>query len=96
MKPEYLAGARVGPWGLLNHLGSGGNAEVWRAAREDGQVVALKVLRRRAGDGYPRFRAETEVMSALHDETGVLPLLAVTRAVAPSAEPSGVVAPVNE
>lgn len=42
----WCSGDRIGPWELIEHLGSGGMAVVWRARRADGQFerdVALKL-----------------------------------------------------
>ena len=68
----------VGPWTLIEKLGSGGNAVVWRATREglDGEV-ALKVINATKPDKEPyrRFVAEIEFLQSLGDTNGVLPLM---------------------
>lgn len=66
-KGEDLApGATLGPYRLESQLGEGGMGIVFRAAREpDGQVVALKVLRRElTGDETHRRRFMREARAA--------------------------------
>lgn len=72
------AGDRIGPWTLLEPLGRGGNATVWKASRTvDDDVIALKVLdvRRPTSERYIRFRDEIAVLQTLTGEPGILPLL---------------------
>src|SRR6266498_3122384 len=72
------AGDRVGDWTLLEALGSGGNAEVWRAKHaSSGTVAALKLLRVRnpGSERYRRFRDEIRVHQLLAGTPGLLPLL---------------------
>ena len=60
--PRHSKGEAVGKLELVDQLGEGGNAEVWRAS--DGQSdVALKILHRRRTDSepYQRFRQEIQV-----------------------------------
>ena len=68
----------LGPWTLIEKLGSGGNAVVWRATRDglDGEV-ALKVINATKPDKEPyrRFVAEIEFLQSLSDTNGVLPLI---------------------
>jgi hypothetical protein len=70
------SGAEIGKWRLLDKIGHGGNADVWRA-EAGGQEVALKVLRSRKRDSeqWQRFRREVAAHAALEDVEGVLPLL---------------------
>lgn len=61
-------GTRIGPYLLEGILGEGGMGIVFRASREDGSVVALKVLRPElSGDeGYRRrFEREGRIASSL-------------------------------
>lgn len=64
------AGERVGPYRLMQRLGSGGMAEVWLAQRADGafkRQVALKIpvdLERRQGLAQ-RFVIERDILAAL-------------------------------
>ena len=68
----------VGPWTILNKLGSGGNATVWRATRDNSQTeVALKVINstKVRREPYQRFVREVEFLRLIGEEPGVLPLL---------------------
>ena len=61
------AGDRLGPYRLGELLGAGGMGIVFRAIREDGGEVALKVLREElAGDETFRRRFDHEARSASH------------------------------
>jgi hypothetical protein len=74
---DLKAGARVGHWQLLEELGEGGNAEVWRAERAgDGHVAALKILKTRKIDSrsWARFREEVQFVDSLPTNPGVLPI----------------------
>jgi hypothetical protein len=69
---------RMGPWRLVEELGRGGNAVVWRAVHAtDGSEVALKVLKSRkpTTEPYCRFVREIEFLRSLEDFDGVLPVL---------------------
>lgn len=68
---------RIGPWSLIEKLGSGGNADVWRATDANGREVALKVLHTaRAGrEPYRRFVREIQTLQNLPDLRGILPLI---------------------
>ena len=56
-------GAAIGPYRVLGLLGRGGNAEVYRAAGEDGSIVALKVPRHRDNAAaVERFRREIRLL----------------------------------
>jgi len=65
-------GTRLGPYKLLERLGSGGMAEVWLAERDDEvlhQKVAIKLLHPLVGNNAAeRFRSERHILGALrHD-----------------------------
>jgi serine/threonine protein kinase len=66
-----------GSWRLVERLGRGGNGEVWRARSRFGAVeVAIKVLTRLRGDGYPRFRQEVGILERLlFTDLAVLPVV---------------------
>ena len=65
-----LAGGMVGPFRVLDLIGEGGSAAVFRASRPAGsgeQLVALKVLRasRFSADAERRFRREQAILAQL-------------------------------
>lgn len=65
-----LVGSRIGPYALVEVLGQGGTAVVFRAQRASGagtQTVALKLLRTGlfSADGQRRFRREQGVLAQL-------------------------------
>lgn len=67
-----------GPWKLLDVLGRGGNATVWRATRPgDEQRVALKVIstKKVEKEPYQRFIREIEFLRDHEGLAGVLPVL---------------------
>jgi len=73
------AGDAVGPYRLIEQIGSGGMASVYRAVRQDmpERTVAVKVLNERwANHGalIERFRAEQEILAGL-DHPGIARLL---------------------
>jgi serine/threonine protein kinase len=70
------AGDQIDDWTLIAPLGEGGNGKVWRATRAGLGECALKVLSRKGGDRWQRFRDEVTVMQQLGDHPGVLKLLA--------------------
>lgn len=80
--PRYVkvrrmkAGDQIDDWTLIAPLGEGGNGKVWRATRAGLGECALKVLSRKGGDRWQRFRDEVTVMQQLGDHPGVLKLLA--------------------
>ena len=71
---RLVPGDVLGHWHLVQRIGSGGNADVWRAraARED---VAIKILRQASGRPLKRFRAEIDLLRLITGQNGVLPLL---------------------
>ncbi len=75
-RPRLKPGQTIGPWQLEEWLGSGGNAEVWRARQAD-QLVALKVLLQRnvTSEPFERFRREVEFQTTLGTRPGILPVL---------------------
>ena len=65
--PKLSSGAEVGPWTVLELLGSGGMANVYLAKRTDEafeQLVALKVVRRNTGL-VDRLRHERDLIATL-------------------------------
>jgi serine/threonine protein kinase len=67
----------VGPWAVLEKLGEGGNANVYRATRGDGGEVALKVVKttKAQREPYRRFVHEIETLQKLGEFRGILPLV---------------------
>ena len=60
-----MSAERVGPYRLEGELGSGGTGVVYRAVHDDGEIVALKVLRSElAGDETFRKRFLREARAA--------------------------------
>ncbi len=64
----------IDEWILQKQLGSGGNAEVWRAQRED-VTGALKILKRQGREAYSRFADEIRLHQQIDGRTGILPML---------------------
>lgn len=69
-----IAGDVLGQWHLVQRIGSGGNADVWRA-RSIHQDVAIKILRQASGRPLKRFRAEVDLLRSITGQSGVLPML---------------------
>lgn len=79
VEAAFVAGTRLGPWRLTQHLAQGGMGTVWEAERDDGafaMTVAVKVLR--AGlttDALRRrFHDERELLARL-DHPSIVRLL---------------------
>lgn len=65
--PDAFAGQRVGPWRLIEEIGRGGMAVVYRAEREGAdfqQVAAVKLLPR-GSTGHDRFVREQQILAQL-------------------------------
>jgi serine/threonine-protein kinase len=68
--PDPFVGMRLGPWRIVEPLGSGGMGTVYLADRADGQYeqqIALKVVRPVPGAGSrgPRLQAERHMLARL-------------------------------
>jgi serine/threonine protein kinase len=90
-------GDPVGRWTLTDPLGTGANAEVWRAEDGGGNEAAVKILHRRdaTSEPYRRFANEVRVLQELGDHEGVLPLVDSNLPEAPSRdEPAWLATPV--
>jgi non-specific serine/threonine protein kinase/serine/threonine-protein kinase len=77
--PVSLAGARIGPYRIVEEIGHGGMGTVYRAIRADDQYrkqVAIKVVRGGLGDEFRvhRFRAERQILANL-DHANIARLL---------------------
>jgi len=73
------ANERLGSWRLVEPLGPGGNAEVWKAVGND-DVVALKILNTKNPQSEPfkRFKAEIDILRRLGERPGLVPLIDVS------------------
>jgi serine/threonine protein kinase len=72
------SGQNVGPWTLIQPLGRGGNATVWRASRHGSETpVPLKLINttKVEKEPYQRFVREIGFLREHHALPGVLPLL---------------------
>lgn len=67
----------IGPYRVLDTLGHGGNAKVYRAVREgDETEIALKVRGGKpSAEPYRRFKQEIETLQRIGKFVGVLPVL---------------------
>ncbi|HUE89882.1 MAG TPA: protein kinase [Vicinamibacterales bacterium] len=70
-RPALDAGSRIGPFRLIARIGQGGMGEIYRAERVDAdftQQVAIKLIAARfhGADAVRRFRAERQILAALH------------------------------
>jgi serine/threonine protein kinase len=74
---RYKEGEQFGPWSLIEPLGQGGNAEVWKASHSNGSIVALKILYQKDpnSEPYKRFKAEVGFLRSLPKQTGVLSVI---------------------
>jgi serine/threonine protein kinase len=74
---DQLPTALFHSWRLAEQVDSGSNGEVWLAQSEVGALeVAVKILTRFGGDGYPRFRREVLTLEEmLFTDLAVLPIL---------------------
>ncbi len=83
--PGRSKGDVVGKWVLVDPLGEGGNAEVWRA-RDGDADVALKILHRHKTDSepYQRFCQEIQALRQIGSHPCIMPLLDASLPKAPS------------
>src|ERR1051326_2119917 len=72
---RYEREKTVGPWMLLDPLGSGGNGEVWKA-RSRTSIAAIKICRSRTptSEPYRRFADEVLVLKSMGDRPGIVRL----------------------
>jgi serine/threonine protein kinase len=67
---DALVGSAVGPWKLLHHIGTGGTASVYAAARNDQEfrkVAAIKIIKpgMDSEEILRRFRTERQILAGL-------------------------------
>jgi serine/threonine protein kinase len=74
---ERSTGRMVDGWQILEELGTGGNATVWRARQGASGEVALKIIDTGtpSTERYQRFQREVEILERLRDRPGILPML---------------------
>ncbi|HKO96879.1 MAG TPA: protein kinase [Pyrinomonadaceae bacterium] len=72
-----LEGKQLGAWKLLKKLGSGANAQVWKAKHSNGNLAAIKILRtiRGTSSQFKRFKTEIGFLQRMGDRPGLLPIL---------------------
>jgi serine/threonine protein kinase len=90
-------GDSIAGFDLIEILGTGGNAVVWRARASDGMEIALKVLKTKRVDTEPyrRFRREIETLRRIGPRSGVLPVLASSLPERPTAaDPAWIAMPI--
>jgi len=66
--PDPSIGERIGPYRIVEAIGSGGMGKVYRAVRADSQYeqsVAIKRIRRGFEDFAARFRTERQILANL-------------------------------
>ena len=90
------AGDRIDDWTLIAPLGEGGNGKVLFSRHAEHGERALKILYRKGGDRWQRFRDEVTVMQQLGDQPGVLPLIAAQLPEPAAREPAWLATPVAE
>lgn len=66
---------KFGKWKLLEYIDGGGNGEVWKAETPNGDLGALKLLKKLKKKAYDRFRDEVTAVINNSDINGVLPIL---------------------
>lgn len=71
----YSPSDKFGKWELLKFIDGGGNGEVWKARGPNGDVNALKLLKKLKKKPYDRFRDEITAVIDNSDIRGVLPIL---------------------
>jgi serine/threonine protein kinase len=79
MPPKDRTNDKMGKWTLIEPLGAGGNADVWRGVDESGREAAIKILKniRPDSEPYRRFQREVQVHGELSTQgfPGVLSLI---------------------
>jgi serine/threonine-protein kinase len=70
-------GDRLGNWILREHIGGGGNGNVWRVSPADGvgEDRALKLLKKASETNFKRFVAEIGALQRAKAVEGIVPLV---------------------
>lgn len=71
---DLSAGIALGRWTLIERIGRGGNAQVWRSQDPAGKMAALKVLIKNKQIARQRFCDEVRIMQTC-GVSGVVPVL---------------------
>ncbi|MDQ3964594.1 MAG: protein kinase [Actinomycetota bacterium] len=74
-KLKYKKGDAVGPWTLLNPLGTGRNAEVWEVDQTAPKAMKILLNTKPLSEPFKRFGYERAILEKLKGRQGVLPLL---------------------
>lgn len=74
-KNEFSVGDQFNDWILEAPLGSGGNGDVWKAAKLGELPLAIKILRSITNETYERFKIETSTLEKLGNAKGIIPLI---------------------
>lgn len=74
-KRAFKKGQVFGEWTLLSCLGGGGNGEVWKCANNDGNLGAIKLLKKVKAKPYLRFLDETKIVKENSDVPGIIPII---------------------
>lgn len=72
---KYSPGDKFNDWVLEAPLGSGGNGDVWKAAKQGQEPLAIKILRSITDETYERFKIETSTLEKLGNTKGIIPLI---------------------
>ena len=64
-----------GQWKLRSNLGGGGNGEVWDCTNKEGNLRAIKLLKKPNIKAYHRFVDETNIIEKNSDIQGIIPIL---------------------
>ncbi len=75
MKKIYRNGQRFGNWILKDFLGGGGNGEVWKCENSNGEIKAIKILKKVKRKSYDRFVDEMTVIEQNSDIGGIIALV---------------------
>lgn len=72
---KYSPGDTFNDWVLEAPLGTGGNGDVWKAAKPGQAPLAIKILRSITNETYERFKIEITTLEKLGNTKGIIPLI---------------------